>query len=59
MQILAIFQELACGQQTDPVFEYIQAIRASIPPHQRTSRGIVWSLRQIRTQAQEFVPLSI
>lgn len=59
MQILSIFRKLTTDKQTDLVFEYIQAIRASIPPHQRTSRGIVWSLRQMRTQAHESVPFSL
>jgi len=58
-QILLIFQKLTSEKQTEQIFEFIQAIRSSIHPRQRTSRGIVWALRQIRTRAQEVIPISL
>ncbi len=60
MAIKDIFNGLTTNKNTEPLFELIQQIHGSIPKSQRTGKGIVWSLRQIRKQLiQETVPLDI
>ncbi len=60
MAINDILNNLTINKNTEPLFELIQQIHGSIPKSQRTGKGIVWSLRQIRKQIiQETVPLDI
>ena len=60
MVIKDIFYGLVSDKNTEPLFELIQQIHGSIPQSQRTGKGVVWSLRQIRKQVvQEKVPLDV
>ncbi|UCE14714.1 MAG: hypothetical protein JSV04_05910 [Candidatus Heimdallarchaeota archaeon] len=53
MSVEEIFNGLIATHNTDTLLTFIQDIKESIPPSQRTSKGIVWSLRQIRRQLIE------
>ena len=60
MSIKEIFNNLITDNNAEPLFMLIQHIKDSIPQSQRTGKGIVWSLRQIRKQIiKEKVPLEV
>jgi len=50
MSIKEIFNELINANNAEPLLKLIQEIKESIPQSQRTGKGIVWTLRQIRKQ---------
>ena len=60
MSINEIFTSLITDDNTESLYELIQHIKESIPLSQKTGKGIVWTLRQIRKQIiQEKVLLAI
>ncbi|MFX1284151.1 MAG: DNA alkylation repair protein [Promethearchaeota archaeon] len=60
MPIKEIFNDLVTNNNTDQLFELIQNTKESIPQSQRTGKGIVWTLRNIRQLViQAKVPLNV
>ncbi|MFX0207849.1 MAG: hypothetical protein ACFFDT_17810, partial [Candidatus Hodarchaeota archaeon] len=60
MEIKEIFNELISDNNAEPLFKLILDIKESIPQSQRTGKGIVWTLHQIRNQViQEEVLLEV
>ncbi|MHA2224305.1 MAG: DNA alkylation repair protein [Candidatus Hodarchaeales archaeon] len=59
MSLTDIFDILLTKNNHKPLQERIYCMKEKIPKKQRTGKGIVWVLRQLRKQVQNEIPLSI
>jgi len=59
MSIKEIFEILITTGQTQLLLDLIKEVKNSIPLKQRTGKGIVWTLRQIRKNVKIEVPLAV